>query len=356
MKIPQNMWHPVLLSKELGKRPIKGLRFGLAFVFWRDDSGIAHAFPDRCPHLGASLSQGKVRDGKLICPFHGFEYLASGECTHIPANGSQSRIPVGMACTRFESIEAHGFIWMWVGKEPVSGTPAYFSEIEQGFRTHDTVIDACVNYSRAIENQLDAAHLPFVHRTTIGAGRKTAVDGPYIQANERGIDSWVLNRIDNGTSPATQAELGERSAQCQPSLRLLYPGQWLLNISGRLKNVIAFVPIDEHTTRFYLRTYHKVNIPVIGYAYGLVLQYVNKIILRQDLKVIVNITPTFSPDAVGDRLIGADRAVSAYRRWLTAHADTFVQNPPEQKLKTPPESLQQTADDKSSEFVYSENQ
>jgi len=74
MKIPQDIWHPVLLSRELAKKPLKQLRFGLTFVFWRDAENKPHAFPDRCPHLGASLSQGVIRAGKLVCPFHGFEY------------------------------------------------------------------------------------------------------------------------------------------------------------------------------------------------------------------------------------------------------------------------------------------
>jgi len=319
MKIPQNIWHPVLLSIELGKKPLKLLRFGLEFAFWRDALGNPQAFPDRCPHMGASLSQGTVHAGKLICPFHGFEYLPSGECVHIPANGSQARIPSGMTCERFACTEAHGFIWMWVGAEQPSGVPAYFSEIEHGFHTRDSAIDGRVNYSRAIENQLDAAHLPFVHRTTIGAGRKTMVDGPYVQNDENGIDSWVFNRIDNGTAPASQAQLRDRSLHTQPSLQLRYPSQWLLNISGNFKNFIAFVPIDEHTTRFYMRTCHKVSIPVVRYFYTSILQIFNGIILRQDLRVIVNITPAFSLDATSDRLIGADRAISAYRQWLAKH-------------------------------------
>ncbi|RYE70943.1 MAG: hypothetical protein EOO81_07000, partial [Oxalobacteraceae bacterium] len=32
---------------------------------------MAHAHDDRCPHLGAALSSGAVRNDVLVCPFHG---------------------------------------------------------------------------------------------------------------------------------------------------------------------------------------------------------------------------------------------------------------------------------------------
>ena len=320
MKIPYNLWHPVLLSKELRAKPSKFRRFGLDFVFWRDAQGQPHAFPDRCPHLGASLSQGSVVHGKLVCPFHGFEFDSSGQCAHIPANGVSGKIPAGMECDHFDCVEQYGFIWLWMGDAPATGSPAYFAEIAAGFQTYDSVVEAPVNYSRAIENQLDCAHLPFVHKTTIGAGGRSFVDGPYVEEFENGINTWVFNRIDSGDAQLSQSELRARAAAIVPSLQLLFPSLWLLNISENFKNFIAFVPVDERTTRFYMRACHKVSVPLMRQLYELVLGLSNKFILGQDLRIIANITPQFSLDSTSDRLIGADRAIVAYRRWLAKHA------------------------------------
>ncbi len=280
-------------------------------------------FPDRCPHLGASLSQGSVSNGNLVCPFHGFEFSASGDCQHIPANGTLGKIPAGMNCVRFECIESAGFIWAWVGEKPSTGAPAYFSEIADGFQIADMAIDARVNYSRAIENQLDAAHLPFVHKSTIGSGGKSFVDGPYIESVHNGLNSWVFNRVDSNEPHQPISELQKLSHQRPPSLQLRYPAQWLLNISDHLKNFIAFVPVNENTTRFYLRTCHKVKLPIASYLYGLLLQLMNKIILQQDLNVISHVKPCFSLDSSSDRFIGADRAIVIYRRWLASNAADF---------------------------------
>lgn len=48
-------------------RPKEGPRVALANV-----NGQVFAFEDRCPHLGAPLSRGEMRDRILVCPWHGW--------------------------------------------------------------------------------------------------------------------------------------------------------------------------------------------------------------------------------------------------------------------------------------------
>ncbi len=38
-----------------------------------------------------------------------------------------------------------------------------------------------VPFLRAVENQLDVMHLPFVHKTTIGRGNRTLVNGSVVK-------------------------------------------------------------------------------------------------------------------------------------------------------------------------------
>jgi phenylpropionate dioxygenase-like ring-hydroxylating dioxygenase large terminal subunit len=122
--------------------------------------------------------------------------------------------------------EAHGFVWLWWGsRDEVADDLRYFPQLEQGWRHHTVTVNWPVHYTRAIENQLDVAHLPFVHPTTIGAG------GPV----------------------RSLPELAATTAGTDPGLDFLFPGVWLLNIGPRLRNFIAFVPINESATRYYLR-------------------------------------------------------------------------------------------------------
>ena len=316
MHLAQDLWYPLLESGELRRVPLGIERLGERLVLWRTADGTAHAHPDRCPHLGAALSGGKVRDDCLVCPFHGFEFGADGQCRHIPAVGRNGRVPKGMAVRSLPLREAHGFVWLWrgAGRETYPDVPC-FPELE-GWRYGTVVVDWPVHYTRAIENQLDVAHLPFVHRSTIGAGNRTVVEGPHVEADARGIKVWVTNALDEGRPPRDQAALATAAEGNEPSLTFLFPGLWLLNISPRLKNFIAFVPINESTTRYYLRVYHRHRIPIVAKAFEFVMGLSNRFILSQDRKVVVTQTPMDSTDALQDRMIGADRAISHYRRQL----------------------------------------
>jgi phenylpropionate dioxygenase-like ring-hydroxylating dioxygenase large terminal subunit len=317
VQLPRNFWYPILEGRELQARPLGVERLGQRLVLWRTANGQAHAHLERCPHLGAALSGGKIQADQLICPFHGFAFDGQGACRHIPAMGQAGRIPGGMTLTGYPLREAHGFLWLWWGAaREEDGYPElpFFPTLASGWRYGTVIVDWPVHYTRAIENQLDVAHLPFIHRTTIGAGGRTFVDGPYVEADDTGIQVWVTNSRDAGRSSRSQAELSEAAAGREPGLHLLFPGVWLLNINPRLKNLIAFVPINAQTTRFYLRVYHRWHNPLLARPFEWLMGLSNRFILNQDRRVVVTQTPPSSTDASEDRLIGADRAISQFRR------------------------------------------
>ena len=60
---------------------------GEEIVVWCDDQGSVCVAGAYCPHLGADLGPdtgGRVCDGRLVCPFHGYEYDATGQCVATP--------------------------------------------------------------------------------------------------------------------------------------------------------------------------------------------------------------------------------------------------------------------------------
>jgi phenylpropionate dioxygenase-like ring-hydroxylating dioxygenase large terminal subunit len=317
MHLIKNLWYPILESNEVkAQKPLGVERLGLNIVLWRNSQGQIFCHRDQCPHLGAALSQGTICNDRLICPFHGFEFDSTGTCKHIPANGRQAKIPVGMEVLAFEVREAHGFIWLWWG-DSLDHYPEipFFQEL-LGWNYGTSVVDWPVHYTRAIENQLDVAHLPFVHRTTIGAGGRNFVDGPYVESNQSEIKVWVHNSQDQGQTHRSQAELSEVSKNTVPSLHFIYPGIWKLNIGSKFQNFIAFVPINEKQTRYYLRAYFPIKNPLLAKLVCSLSGLSNRYILNQDKKVVITQKPLNSLDASQERLIGADRAISTYRRRL----------------------------------------
>ena len=135
---------------------------------------------DRCVHRGAALSIEKIVDDRLQCPFHGFEYDKSGSVVKIPACGRHQQVPERFKQGGYRTHEMHGFIFLYWGDGQPECEAEFFDDLGDDFTygQHQEIWD--VHYSRAIENQLDVAHLPFVHATTIGRGNRTVVDGPLV--------------------------------------------------------------------------------------------------------------------------------------------------------------------------------
>lgn len=54
-----------------GKGPFAAVVAGRRLVLWRNGQGRLVAAPESCPHLGASMAEGRVEDGRIVCPWHG---------------------------------------------------------------------------------------------------------------------------------------------------------------------------------------------------------------------------------------------------------------------------------------------
>lgn len=322
MRLAKNYWYPVMETREVRGKPVGARRLGLDLVLWRTTGGDVVAQTDRCPHLGAALSSGAVEEDCIACPFHGMRFHRDGRCTHVPSMGAGARIPDALRARTFATREQHGFVWLWWGEAAPDDRLPFFTELATGWSWHTQIVEWPANYTRAIENQLDVAHLAFVHRTTIGMGGRSRVDGPHVEAGADGIRIWTTNRRDDGSPPRSNEDLAAAAAGKAATLHLLYPGLWRLNISARLVNFIAFVPIDEGRTLYYLRTYRPGRPGVLGRLMSLITPLLNGLILDQDRRVVVTQKPLNSLDARDDHLVNADRAIIEYRKWLVDALET----------------------------------
>jgi phenylpropionate dioxygenase-like ring-hydroxylating dioxygenase large terminal subunit len=73
--IEATLWHPVAGSDALAGAPLPVRLLAQDLVLWRDDTGRACVFTDRCPPRGTRLSLGRVVQhggrASLECPYHG---------------------------------------------------------------------------------------------------------------------------------------------------------------------------------------------------------------------------------------------------------------------------------------------
>jgi phenylpropionate dioxygenase-like ring-hydroxylating dioxygenase large terminal subunit len=315
-----NQWYAILESSEIKRgRPVGVTRMGEKLVAWRDSQGQATVMQDLCPHRGVALSIGALRGDCVECPFHGFQYDTSGRCQLIPANGKSALVPKAFQVQTYPTREAHGFIFIWWGEPQETYPPLPFPEdIDESF-TYSTFRDHwTVHYSRAIENQLDVVHLPFVHANTIGRGGRTLVNGPLArwERDRNGLEIlnlWVYNAVDEGQQPLKPGEIPEPDRP--PFLQFYFPNVWQLRISEEVRNLLAFAPIDAENTLLYLRFYQKfVTLPILRKLITVLAVPTNVRILRQDKRVVLTQRPNVSSLHMGEKLIQGDGPIIAYRR------------------------------------------
>ena len=139
------------------------------YVFWKHQ-GLYYALNNDCSHRGASLSGGKLKDNKVVCPYHAYEFENTGKLTHVPGLNFTNT-----PCKNQESyavLEKNGWIYLNPEMSPLDllrfphSTQFIFQEPES-----DNSDFCCVlfnkkfnAYGRVVsENSLDVMHIAFVH-------------------------------------------------------------------------------------------------------------------------------------------------------------------------------------------------
>ncbi|MCB9283384.1 MAG: Rieske (2Fe-2S) protein [Lewinellaceae bacterium] len=176
-----NGWYVFALSGELAPAKLIARRFmGQEVTLFRTECGKVAAVDSYCPHLGAHFGYGgKVKGEVLQCPFHGFEFNATGQCT---ATGYGTTVPPKAQLKSWPIREQNGFILIYhheEGCEPEWEVPT--------IDTTDWTPLICRTYTlndhpqETTENSVDFGHFTFVHGyrkpKTI---QEFEVDGPFL--------------------------------------------------------------------------------------------------------------------------------------------------------------------------------
>ncbi|MDE1992813.1 MAG: Rieske (2Fe-2S) protein [Rhizobiaceae bacterium] len=104
-------WVPVALSSSIEPGTSAGAVVeGSEIVVWRDNSGNAHVWEDRCPHRGMRMSFGFVRGDHIACLYHGWQYDTAGQCRYIPAHPTLE-VPQTIKVPTYSAEERYGIVW-----------------------------------------------------------------------------------------------------------------------------------------------------------------------------------------------------------------------------------------------------
>jgi phenylpropionate dioxygenase-like ring-hydroxylating dioxygenase large terminal subunit len=311
MLIPDR-WYAVLASSEIpAGKPVGVRRLAESLVVWRDDSGKVSVMKDRCPHRSSQLSLGRVVQGRIQCPFHGFEFAGDGACQLIPANGRSATIPRVFQCDVYPSQEAHGFIWVWHGAARDAYPPIPWFDDLDGFACDTIRKPWDVDLTRAVEGLLDVSHLPFVHPRTIGRDGKTLVNGPYTTLEDDVLRVWISNQPDEGLPAMKPSQLPPPDGA--PTIEFRFPNLWQLRIADGVRAVNVIAPVDEGECVIYLQSCLKLPLPsVLGRLAARISNVFNRYVLAEDYPIIRSQRPKVADLDIGERYIPADRPIAIY--------------------------------------------
>ena len=159
-------WQPIALADELeGPRPVRPVRaLGQDFVLFRDEAGRLGLIDRDCPHRGADLAFGRLEDGGLRCPFHGWLFDVHGQCLETPAEPAGSTLCTRIRQRSYKVEVRNGIVFAYLGEGQAPAFPQFdcFAAPETHTFAFKGRIDC--NWLQALEVGIDPAHASFLHR------------------------------------------------------------------------------------------------------------------------------------------------------------------------------------------------
>jgi phenylpropionate dioxygenase-like ring-hydroxylating dioxygenase large terminal subunit len=169
-------WQPVANAADLPPGKVTGYTLlETELVIARFANGRLLAADVACPHKGARLSAGCIRDEKLMCPYHGWLFGEDGACHSIPSLVEPSPDKLALSHLRNYAVkERYGFVWVKLENAPLPDGTMHelpdvpeFEHPEWTYRMGPPMTFAA-GWRREVENYLDMTHFAFAHSSTLG--------------------------------------------------------------------------------------------------------------------------------------------------------------------------------------------
>ena len=318
----QNKWWAIAESQTIGKKPVGLRRLGVDLVLWRDNNGEIVCQSQHCPHRGASLALGRVVDGCLQCPYHGFRFDPQGSCTLIPCEGEKAHISPKMWVKPYLVKEAHDLVWLWWG-ETQSNYPQipWFDELQDRPKCWASgMMSWNIPFTRAAESFLiDLHHFAFAHHKVAwlsGFGSSTLLDPFDAKVEGEVIHTWGQIRPQKVAAQKVGAQkLNLKMGVVNFQHRLHFPSLAIFDLGfGGIKLFVVATPINEENTWAYFRYYTPFSIPWIGQLISRLSVWVElNLVQPDDYKILISTRPQESGLGVNN-FVRADKGIVLWHK------------------------------------------
>jgi phenylpropionate dioxygenase-like ring-hydroxylating dioxygenase large terminal subunit len=160
-------WTPALHAWEIDEPdgpPVRVRLLGEKLLAFRDSDGRIGIVDEFCAHRGVSLWFGRNEECGIRCPYHGWKYDVTGQCTELPSEPEGSGLRRRIKLESYPSIERGGVIWTYMGPPELQPPPPALEwvEVPAERRYLSKRLQEC-NYLQAMEGGIDSSHVSFLH-------------------------------------------------------------------------------------------------------------------------------------------------------------------------------------------------
>ena len=321
-----NFWYPIGKSEEVKTyEPLRTEVLGLKFVAFRDEDHQAHVLSDTCVHRGGSLGKGWMKDGCVVCPYHGWYFAGDGKCTTIPSIGYDGQPPPRAKVDSYPVQEKYGIVFAFLGDLAEKDRPPLYDIEEydqEGWRANQLIVfEVDYYYERSVENGIDPAHNEFVHPTHGFSGEKPDYRVKDFQVDQVPYGCWFDYIMESSAfKDDTMRQVRETEGRTN-----LCGGTYAPNVlitKTRFTKESAFsqyffeAPINEKRTRIYFINMRNC---LLHPDYDERIRKRCLAIAQQDIEVLDEVDPILTPESTTKEvLMPADKIIVAYRDCLNS--------------------------------------
>jgi cholesterol 7-dehydrogenase len=193
-------WYVVAKEADIGPKPMHVRVAGNDIVVFRGAENRVHAIDAYCPHMGANLAGGCVKEGQLVCPFHNWRLDGDGQVTFTREG---ERYNPNRRVASWAVDDVHGWICIFhrhgeLGRQSAPKPPYQIlrvPEIDSGeliFRgEHDEGI-VNMHLIEFAENSVDVPHFDTIHGKLLVPWTNIPVPGFRIHH----VPSWQIDEAE----------------------------------------------------------------------------------------------------------------------------------------------------------------
>ncbi len=265
-------WYAACSSRDIKEGKLHNFSmYNEPLVLYRDKDSNVRCIKDLCPHRGASFIGGELKEGELVCPYHGARFSSKGECTNLDrltcshiVESNYDNYAKKIHLSQYPCVEKDGYIYIYyTGKAKTDlsdfdiSSPLENTLIETyGYKTkeyeyEEVTVDFKADWVRIVENHLDILHIFWVHGGTI----------PDKDVSRNVITSF--NQAITRESRQIQSKYNHKDKSKGEfiTVKFLPPGRVIIykgdEETSRYVQVLDHIPLAENRARVIVRHYRR---------------------------------------------------------------------------------------------------